>query len=135
MRRILIDTNFLMIPYKFKIDIFSEFGRICNFNFRLHIFKQTMEELSNIIEKQSGSDKKAAKFALKLIQMKDIGIINSAAGSADEAMLKHSHKLDVIATQDRILKKKLLAKGMSVIILRQKKYLQLIERVKSSYVC
>ena len=67
MKKIIIDTNFLLIPLKFKVDIFSEFNRISNFNYKLYIFEQSISELKNIIKKQSGKDKKAAQFALKLI--------------------------------------------------------------------
>ncbi|MBW2991754.1 hypothetical protein KY345_00870 [Candidatus Woesearchaeota archaeon] len=31
MRKIILDTNFLLIPGQFKIDIFSEIRRICDF--------------------------------------------------------------------------------------------------------
>ena len=126
--KLIIDTNFLLIPFKFKIDIFSEFTRICNFNYKLFIFEQSINELKNIIEKQSGKDKKAAQFALKLIELKHINIIKSEQKDVDWLILSKSDKDTVVATLDSNLKRELLKKGISVIILRQKKYLQLIER-------
>ena len=126
--KLIIDTNFLLIPFKFKIDIFSEFTRICNFNYKLFIFEQSINELKNIIEKQSGKDKKAAKFALKLIELKHINIIKSEQKDVDWLILNKSDKDTVVATLDSNLKRELLKKGISVIILRQKKYLQLAER-------
>ena len=128
MKRIIIDTNFLLIPLKFKVDIFSEFSRICNFNYKLFIFEESINELKNIIEKQSGKDKKAAQFALKLIKLKDIEIIKSERKDVDELILDGASKDTIIATQDMQLKKKLIKKSSSVIILRQKKYLQLLEK-------
>ena len=71
MKKIIIDTNFLMIPIQFRVDIFSEIDRICNFNYKLFIFEQSINELKNIIEKQTGKNKKAAQFALKLIKLKN----------------------------------------------------------------
>ena len=126
--KLIIDTNFLLIPFKFKIDIFSEFTRICNFNYKLFIFEQSINELKNIIEKQSGKDKKSAKFALKLIELKHINIIKSEQKDVDWLILNKSDKDTVVATLDSNLKRELLKKGISVIILRQKKYLQLAER-------
>ena len=126
MQIIIVDTNFLMIPYKFKVDIFSEFKRICNFNYQLVIFEQTINEINNIIKKQSGKDKRAAQFALKLIQLKNIGIIKSEQENVDSLILKNTNKDSVVATNDIKLKKELLKKGASVIILRQSKYLKLI---------
>ncbi|MBS3114781.1 DUF188 domain-containing protein [Candidatus Woesearchaeota archaeon] len=128
MKKIIIDTNFLMLPYKLRIDIFSEFSRIRNFNYTLHIFEQSINELRNIIEKQSGIDKKSAQFALKLIKLKNINVIKSSQEDVDSLILNNLDKDTIIATQDIILKKELLKKGTPVIILRQKKYLQLVER-------
>jgi len=127
MRKIIIDTNFLMIPYKFRVDIFSEFDRICNFNYGLFVFEQTIGELKKIIATQSGKDKKAAEFGLKLIKLKNIVLIPSKERDADSAMLSNMDKDAIIATQDAILKKRLIEKGASVIWLRQKKYLQYFE--------
>ncbi|MBI3026914.1 nucleotide-binding protein [Candidatus Woesearchaeota archaeon] len=128
MIRIILDTNFLLIPLQFRVDIFSEFNRICKFNYELYIFEQSICELSNIIEEQSGLNKKAARFALKLIKLKNIKIIKSEKIDVDLLILDSINKDVIIATQDAELKKELLKKGASLIILRQKKYLHLIER-------
>ena len=127
MKKIIIDTNFLMVPYKFKVDIFSEFERICNFNYKLFIFEQSINELKNIIKKNFGKDKISAKFALKLIKLKNISTIKSEQRDVDSLILNNLTKDTIIATQDRDLKKELLKKGSSVVIMRQKKYLVLIE--------
>ncbi len=125
MEKIIIDTNFLLVPYKFKVDIFSEFNRICNFNYKLFIFERSLDELRDIMNNAKGVDKKAAQFALKLIKLKNINVIKSKL-DVDSAILSLG-KDSVIATQDTHLKKELLKKGASVIILRQKKYLKLLE--------
>ena len=127
MKRIILDTNFLMIPYKFRVDIFSELNRICDFNYELYIFESSIGELRNIAENQSGIDKKAAQFALKLVKLKNIGIIKSGETDVDELMLDSVNSDTIMATQDIQLKRQLLEKGASLIVLRQKKYLQLTE--------
>lgn len=127
MKRIIIDTNFLMIPYQFRIDIFSEFNRVCNFNYKLFIFEQSINELKNIIGKQSGKYRKAAQFALKLIKLKNIALIKSEQKNVDSLIIDSVKKDTIVATLDLRLKKELLKKGISVIMLRQKKYFQLIE--------
>ena len=128
MKRIIIDTNFLMIPYIFKVDIFSEIHRICNFNYKLLIFEKSIDELKNIIERQSGKHKKAAKLALKLIKSKKISLINSENKNVDTLILENLSNNNIVATQDAALKHRIIEKGFSVITLRQKKYLLLIER-------
>ena len=128
MKKIIVDTNFLMIPYQFKVDIFSELGRICDFNYKLCIFEESINELRSIISNSKGKDKKAAEVALKLISLNNINLIKSSKKDVDSLILENLDDAMVIATQDIALKKKLLEKGASVVILRQKKYLQLIER-------
>lgn len=133
MKRIIIDTNFLMLPSKFRLDIFSEFSRICDFSYRLCIYEKSIDELKKIIDGQRGKDKKAAQFALKLIKLKNISIINPEQKdecllSVDELMLNSISHNTIIATQDFRLRKELLKRGAAVIMSRQKKYLQLLER-------
>ena len=127
MKKIIIDTNFLMIPYKFRVDIFSEINRVCSFNYRLFIMEKTVEELKGIIKNQPRKDKKAAQFALKLIGLKNIGTIPSKENDVDSAILQAACKDTVVATQDVFLKRQLAEKGASVIWMRQKKYLQYSE--------
>ena len=129
MKRIIIDTNFLMIPFQFRVDIFSEFERVCDFSYRLFIFEQSVDELKSIVEHQAGKHRKAAQLALKLIKLKGIGLLESGQKSVDLDILGSAGKDTVIATQDADLKRQLLKKSASLIILRQKKYLQLTESV------
>ena len=128
MKKIILDTNFLMIPLQFRVDIFSEFQRICNFNYELYVFDETVNELKNIMQKQPSKHKKAAQFGLKLINLKNIGILKAKGSDTDRVIIDNSDKETIVATQDRLLRKKLLDKGISVVLLRQKKYLVLIER-------
>ena len=128
MKRIILDTNFLLIPLQFRVDIFSEISRICNFNYKLYIYDNSINELRNIIEKQSSKHKKAAQFALKLIKLKNIEIIKSDQKDVDSLILENLDKNTIIATQDINLRKELLKKKVSLIMLRQKKYLLLLEK-------
>ena len=110
MKKIIIDTNFLMVPYQFGVDIFSEFYRICSFNYKLYIFKQSINELKIIVNKSGGKAKRAAQFALKLIKLKNINIIKSENKDVDSLILGSLDKDAVIATQDILLKKKITKK-------------------------
>ena len=129
MEKIILDTNFLMIPWQFKVDIFSEIDRICHFNYKIFIFEKSIDELNSIIQKSSGRDKRAAQFALKLIKLKNISLIKSDKKHVDNLIMENLSNDAVVATQDILLKKELLKKGFSVIILRQKKYLQLLRKL------
>jgi len=124
MRRIMLDTNFLLIPAQFKVDIFSEMHRICDFSYELLVLDKTLDELKGIVEKQKGRHKKAAKLALALLNAKKVKILRTAQeGSVDDILKKTASKEDIVATQDRELRRALRKKGISLIALRQKKYL------------
>lgn len=127
MKKIIIDTNFLLIPFNFKVDIFSEIDRICDFSYEVCILKGTLYELNNIINNQRGKDKVAARMAIDLIKQKDLKMLdNSENEYLDDSILKLANKDTIVATQDKELKKRLKKKGIQVIILRNKKYLEII---------
>jgi uncharacterized protein len=128
MKKIILDTNFLMIPLQFNVDIFFEIEKMCVFNYKLYVYESSVKELNKVIENQKGKHKKEAQFALKLIKLKKINIIRSDVCYSDSVILDNLDKSTVVATLDLPLKKKVLDKGTPVIILRQKKYLKLIER-------
>ena len=126
MKKIIFDTNFLLVPIQFKVDVFSEVGRICDFNYQLCILDKSINELENIIKSQKGKSKRAAKIALQLIKAKNIKIISTKdiEGSADDSIVELANKDEhIVATLDKELKKRLKQKGVSLISLRQKKYL------------
>lgn len=127
MKKLILDTNFLMAVSQFKVDIFSEIRRICDFPYELFIVDKTVDELKSIIEKQAGKNKAAAKLALTIIKTKKIKKINTKEGTVDELVLKLAGKDTVVATQDMELKRRLRQKNISLIVLRQKKYLVLIQ--------
>lgn len=123
MKKIILDTNFLLIPAQFKVDIFSEIDRICLFNYKLYILDKTIDELKEIIAKQKGKHKEAAKIALQLIKKQNINVIKTEDGKVDELILGLLGKDCVLATQDNILRRKAVKKGIKTIVLRSKKYL------------
>ncbi|MBI2207893.1 hypothetical protein HYU50_00190 [Candidatus Woesearchaeota archaeon] len=124
MKRILLDTNFLLIPYQFHVDIFSEIERICNFNHELYVLDKTIDELKKIIGEQKGKHKEAAKIALQLLKIKNVGIIKTSSEKyTDDIILDYAKKGCLVATQDKDLKRKLINHGIGVIVLRKKKFL------------
>ena len=123
MKKILLDTNFLLIPYQFKVDIFSRIERISTFKYELFILDKTLDELKKIVEEQKGMDKEAAKIALKLISIKNIGIIKTKSSEkTDKLILDVASKDDfIVATQDKELRYMLKQNNVPIMLLRQKK--------------
>ena len=78
MYKVLLDTNFLLIPANFRVDIFSEIDRICDFKYQIVVLDKTIDELNKIIEKQKGKHKQAAGLGLKLLKTKHIKILGNS---------------------------------------------------------
>lgn len=123
--KIILDTNFLLIPGTLKVDIFSEINRICSFKYTLHIVDKTLDELNKIIETQRGKYRDAAKLALQLLKNKSVKIIKTTNGkNVDNLILGLARKARiVVATQDMEFKRLLKAENTHLIVLKQKKYL------------
>ncbi len=105
--RVIIDTNFLMIPGQNKIDIFEEIKRLMTTPYQLCIFKETIDELSNIAIGK-GKDSGNAKIALKLIKQKNLKTLkNSSTENSyiDEIILSNITDSDTVCTQDKALKR------------------------------
>ena len=127
MKKIIIDTNFLLIPYTFKVDIFSEFERIIEDKYDVFILAGTVDELNNIILLQRGRHQAGAKMALSLIKQKHLKTINiSEREYIDDSIVNLSDGDTIVATQDKELKRRLKSKNIRVIVLRNKKYLEIV---------
>jgi len=120
--KFLLDANFLMIPGKFKVDIFRELERFGKPE--LFTIDLVVKELSRL-SKAKGKDAFSAKLGLYFIQEKDIGILESQETKADSELVRLSGEGYTVCTQDKILISKVKRKGFRVIFLRQGKYLEM----------
>ena len=126
-RRIILDTNFLLIPAQFKVDIFSEIQRIADFKYKLYMLDKTVDELKSIIENQKGKSREAAKLALQMAKAFNVAEIKTGKGYTDSILVEESKEPGtIIATQDAELRRSL----KNVIFLRQRHYLALKEGKK-----
>ena len=125
MKTILLDTNILMAISQFRIDVFAELERICDFPFQITVLDRTIDELESIKTTQKGKDKLAASIALQLIKKKDLQITKTTEKKpVDDILVDFSHNGSIIATQDMALKKRL---KKPIITLRKKKYLIFVQ--------
>ncbi len=122
-KKIILDTNFLLIPAQFKVDIFSEISRVCDFNYQLCILDKTIGELNGIIQsRQKGKNKAAAKLALTIISSKKLKILKTREDKpVDDLILDVDDA--IVATTDKELISRLKEKKAKIIRLRQKNYL------------
>lgn len=119
--RVILDANFLMIPGQFGVDIFSEMDRVLERGYEIVVPEPVVRELEGISE-GGGGDAKAASVALQLIEEKGLERVH-AEGNADEAILEMAGGDTVVGTQDRELKKRLRERGVTMLVLKNKNYL------------
>jgi rRNA-processing protein FCF1 len=122
--KFLLDTNFLMIPGKFKIDVFSgltAFGKP-----ELMTLDLVVKELKGIRDSNKGKDSLYAKVGLLILKRKKIKIKRSHYKDADNEIVRMAKKDKeniAVCTQDEELVKRLKKEKVLVIGLRQEKYL------------
>jgi uncharacterized protein len=129
MRTIILDTNFLMIPGQYGLDIFTEIERICDFPYALAIMAGTLRELEKICKEQRGKHAQNAKLALSMLASKKMRIIPEMAGDVDGQILTLTMEEPtayMVATADKALRDRLRKQGVQCIALRNESHLMLI---------
>ena len=126
---VLMDTNFVMLPASFKIDIFEQAKDALNTrSVEFMVFDMTIFELQHIA---AGNSKHAshARVALDLINHHAVTIIPGDARYADDLIAAFDEFLPernvVIATQDKGLKLRLRKKS-KLLVMRGKSRLEVI---------
>lgn len=120
-RAVIIDTNFFLIPYQFRIDIFTELEYLIDMHHYFVITSKTLRELGKIVE-NAGKKGAGARLALKIIDANRnrIEVIESNK-PVDTWIEDYSEKTGaIVCTNDIRLKKKLKDNGIKVISLRGK---------------
>ncbi len=127
MRTIILDTNFLLIPGQFGVDIFSEIDRIMNEAYELCIVDSTIDELNKLRELETGKNKAASALALQLLKKKEVRTLKTEKHLNTDKLIEKLAKSPecIVATQDKALKAILKQNNNQLIVLRQKKFLKL----------
>jgi uncharacterized protein len=123
--RVIIDTNFLLVPVQFKIDIFEAIPLLLHEPVELCIMEGTLDELIKIAKEGPVKDRIAAKVAMQLVKQKHLKGLASSFKNVDTAILELATEKDYVATQDRELKQKLKAKNVRIITLKSKGHIAL----------
>ena len=110
---VIIDTNAMILQMEYKIDFERELMGLLG-SYEIFIPITVLNELKNIKDKH-------ARAALKLTQKyKNVESVKTG----DDAIVSLALKMNaIVITNDRALRKRLLAYGKSVIYVRQRAYL------------
>lgn len=127
--KVVLDTNFFLIPYQDRIDIFQEIERLVPEAHELVTFSGVIEELRKIQEGSKIRDKVASKIALELIDKKKINILDSKY-NVDSSIINLANEQKgignlIVCTNDKELKRILKKLGTIIIHKRGKKRLEI----------
>ncbi len=124
--KVLLDTNGLMVPVQFGVDIFAELERLGYRQFLVPVpVLNELRTLSRLADTKK--DRLAAKIGLEMARG-CCRILDSGDG-ADLALLGLAQEENAaVFTNDKELKKRLSSKGITVIHLRQRHYLEIATR-------
>jgi rRNA-processing protein FCF1 len=121
-KEVVVDTNFFMVPFQFNVDIITELENLLP-SYKITTPSFVINELKGLKRNNKGKVRLNANLALKLansskVEIKDISLLENE--TVDDALLRVS---EVLATNDIELKNRAKDKGITVVYLRQKKYI------------
>jgi len=132
--RVLLDSNFLMIPLELHIDVFEEIQNLLGKRVEFILIKPVYHELRKL---STGSSKvgRQAAYALKLAQRcRTIDVEAKARESTDDAIAKFAKdKGAIVATVDLELRKRLRNINVPVIYVRERSRLE-VDGIEPEYV-
>ena len=124
---VLFDTNFLMVPIRFGVDVISELDRLLEVIYHVTVLTPVIDELYQLKKDAKPSDVKEFDFALNFASR--LGTIKESlypGEDVDRLLIRISKEnLWVVATTDSVLRARLREHSIPVIYLRQSKKLAL----------
>ena len=126
--KILFDTNFLMIPLRFGVDVYEEAERALNQLPEYYVTRSVLREIELLKQRASPSFAKELGFAEKIAERcRVLEVEVEDEETVDESILRIAvEKRLIVGTSDADLKRRLREAGVKVLILRQKRYLELV---------
>lgn len=125
LRRVILDTNFLLVPAREDVDIFSEIHRACPSGVRFAMMAGSKIEL-DLLAARGGKERTQVKLANTLIRAKKVEQIPHQVQSVDDAIVEEAQGGDIVATMDLKLRRRLKEKGIDVAVLRSRNHVEII---------
>ncbi|MEM1539063.1 MAG: DNA-binding protein [Candidatus Bathyarchaeia archaeon] len=126
---VILDSNALFVPIKFKIDIFEELRNLLNRNYEPVVLSLVKGELEKILERGSPKTRREAAYALKMAERCKL-IEANIKGSPDDVIIEMAREWKCpVFTNDKKLRKRLRDINVPVIYVRQKSRLEIDGRV------
>lgn len=130
--KVILDSNFLLVPSQFRVDIFEELKNLLNQNYSPVLLSPTHEELERLSKKSSPKICQHASIALALAgKCKLVNVEQKSDEEHDDVIVRIAKKWKCfVATNDRELRNRLRNINIPVIYLRKESRLE-IEGISS----
>ena len=123
--KLLVDTNFLLIPVRFKVDIFIESQNAVNDVIEFYVSSRVMDEIQILKERSKGAFVRELKLAERLAENCTV-IKDDSRTRVDQSLINLATREGMmIGTADSELRQNARKAGVKVVYLRQKRYLVL----------
>ncbi|MBE6493668.1 MAG: twitching motility protein PilT [Methanosphaera stadtmanae] len=120
-----------MMMIQCDVDVVTLLMNLLPSNYEIVIPSLVINELNKLKHKSKGKDKLAASIALKLAESEPFVIRHiKKTEHVDNLLLKYCTQEDVLCTNDKVLRTRAREKSITVIYLRQHRYLEVDGYIK-----
>jgi len=125
--KVILDSNFLLVPSQFKLDIFEALTSLLNQSYEPILLSTTLHELQRMAHERAPKLQKQTQIALKLAEKCQlVNVERKTKETNDDVIVRvASHRKCAVATNDSALRRRLRDISIPVIYLRQKSRLEL----------
>ena len=120
--RVILDSNFLFVPSQFQVDVFEELSNLLGRRFVPVLLSSTYEELRRMAELNSPKMRQQALLAIRLAEKCHLFPVKQGVEETpDDVIVRVAKEWRCpVATNDKVLKRRLRDISVPVIYLRQK---------------
>ena len=121
--KVVLDSNFVLVPVQFKVDVFEEIPRLVDEKIEYVVLSPCLDEIRAFRSKE----RRAAGAVMALLSKKGFETVK-ASGKPDDAIVEYASKLGggaVVCTNDGELRARLKGKKVKTIFLRKKSHLSM----------
>ena len=119
--------------FQLDVDIVMELQNLLPSYYDLIVPSVVIDELTTLKKKSKGKNKLAASIAYTIANKEPLNIVNiKKTDHVDNLLLKFCNDTDVLCTNDKILRKRARKRNITVVYLRQHRYLEVDGYIKTN---
>lgn len=122
-----------MMMFQLDVDIVMELQNLLPSYYDLIVPSVVIDELTTLKKKSKGKNKLAASIAYTIANKEPFNIVNiKKTDHVDNLLLKFCNDTDVLCTNDKILRIRARKRNITVVYLRQHRYLEVDGYIKTN---